>query len=52
MTSVAKKCKAIGKFTHKSTEANKALVREARREGMNKVQEGSQSSKYKMEWLS
>ena len=32
--SVAKKCKAIDKFTHKSTEANKALVREAMREGI------------------
>ena len=34
MKSVTKKCKAIGKFTHKSTEANKALVREAMKEGI------------------
>ena len=35
MKSVVKKTKAIGKYTHKSTEANKALKREAKKENIN-----------------
>ena len=35
MKAVVKKTKAIGKYTHKSTEANKALKREAKKENIN-----------------